>query len=67
MPTVLITGANRGLGLEFARQYAAHGLGRPRLLPRPGRGAASWPRSAGPRSTPSTCATSTPSPRWPAP
>jgi len=25
MPTVLITGANRGVGLEFARQYAAHG------------------------------------------
>jgi NAD(P)-dependent dehydrogenase (short-subunit alcohol dehydrogenase family) len=25
MPTVLITGANRGLGLEFARQYAANG------------------------------------------
>jgi len=25
MPTVLITGANRGLGLEFARQYAARG------------------------------------------
>jgi NAD(P)-dependent dehydrogenase (short-subunit alcohol dehydrogenase family) len=25
MPTVLITGANRGLGLEFARQYAAEG------------------------------------------
>ncbi len=25
MPTVLITGANRGLGLEFARQYAAGG------------------------------------------
>lgn len=24
-PTVLITGANRGLGLEFARQYAAKG------------------------------------------
>jgi NAD(P)-dependent dehydrogenase (short-subunit alcohol dehydrogenase family) len=24
-PTVLITGANRGLGLEFARQYAADG------------------------------------------
>jgi len=24
-PTVLITGANRGLGLEFARQYAAQG------------------------------------------
>src|SRR5438105_15926929 len=23
MPRVLITGANRGLGLEFARQYAA--------------------------------------------
>ena len=23
MPTVLITGANRGLGLEFSRQYAA--------------------------------------------
>lgn len=23
MPTILITGANRGLGLEFARQYAA--------------------------------------------
>jgi NAD(P)-dependent dehydrogenase (short-subunit alcohol dehydrogenase family) len=23
MPTVLITGANRGLGLEFARQYAS--------------------------------------------
>lgn len=25
MPTVLITGANRGLGIEFARQYAARG------------------------------------------
>ena len=25
MPTVFITGANRGLGLEFARQYAAEG------------------------------------------
>ena len=25
MPTVLITGANRGLGLEFARQYVADG------------------------------------------
>ena len=25
MPTMLITGANRGLGLEFARQYAADG------------------------------------------
>lgn len=25
MPTVLITGANRGLGLEFARQYRADG------------------------------------------
>jgi NAD(P)-dependent dehydrogenase (short-subunit alcohol dehydrogenase family) len=25
MPSVLITGANRGLGLEFARQYAAEG------------------------------------------
>ncbi|MBT3917266.1 MAG: short-chain dehydrogenase, partial [Rhodospirillaceae bacterium] len=25
MPTVLITGSNRGLGLEFARQYAAAG------------------------------------------
>jgi NAD(P)-dependent dehydrogenase (short-subunit alcohol dehydrogenase family) len=25
MPQVLITGANRGLGLEFARQYAADG------------------------------------------
>ena len=25
MPTVLITGANRGLGFEFARQYAADG------------------------------------------
>ena len=25
MPTVFITGANRGLGLEFARQYAADG------------------------------------------
>ena len=24
-PTVLITGANRGLGLEFTRQYAAAG------------------------------------------
>ena len=23
MPTLLITGSNRGLGLEFARQYAA--------------------------------------------
>jgi NAD(P)-dependent dehydrogenase (short-subunit alcohol dehydrogenase family) len=25
MPTILITGANRGLGLEFARQYSAEG------------------------------------------
>ena len=25
MPLVLITGANRGIGLEFARQYAADG------------------------------------------
>jgi len=25
MPTVLITGSNRGLGIEFARQYAADG------------------------------------------
>ncbi len=25
MPTVLLTGANRGIGLEFARQYAAAG------------------------------------------
>ena len=25
MPTVLITGANRGIGVEFARQYAADG------------------------------------------
>lgn len=25
MPSILITGANRGLGLEFARQYAAEG------------------------------------------
>lgn len=25
MPTVLVTGANRGLGLEFVRQYAAEG------------------------------------------
>ena len=27
MPTILITGANRGIGLEFARQYAADGWG----------------------------------------
>jgi NAD(P)-dependent dehydrogenase (short-subunit alcohol dehydrogenase family) len=25
MPTVLITGANRGIGLEFARQYSSDG------------------------------------------
>src|SRR5258707_3315 len=25
MPTILITGANRGIGLELARQYAADG------------------------------------------
>ena len=25
MPSVLISGANRGIGLEFARQYAAEG------------------------------------------
>jgi len=25
MPRILVTGANRGLGLEFARQYAADG------------------------------------------
>jgi NAD(P)-dependent dehydrogenase (short-subunit alcohol dehydrogenase family) len=27
MPTILITGANRGIGLEFARQYASDGWG----------------------------------------
>ncbi len=27
MPHVLVTGANRGIGLEFARQYAADGWG----------------------------------------
>lgn len=27
MPTVLITGANRGIGLELARQYSAEGWG----------------------------------------
>ena len=25
MPTVLITGSNRGLGLEFVRQYSSEG------------------------------------------
>ena len=25
MPSILVTGANRGIGLELARQYAAHG------------------------------------------
>jgi NAD(P)-dependent dehydrogenase (short-subunit alcohol dehydrogenase family) len=25
MPSILITGANRGLGYEFAKQYAADG------------------------------------------
>src|SRR4051794_35511505 len=25
MPSILVTGANRGLGLEFVRQYAADG------------------------------------------
>ena len=25
MPTALITGCNRGIGLEFVRQYAADG------------------------------------------
>ena len=25
MPSILITGANRGLGLFFVKQYAAHG------------------------------------------
>ena len=25
MPAIMITGANRGLGLEFTRQYAAEG------------------------------------------
>ena len=27
MATILITGANRGLGLEFCKQYAADGCG----------------------------------------
>jgi NAD(P)-dependent dehydrogenase (short-subunit alcohol dehydrogenase family) len=27
MPTILITGANRGIGLEFARQYSGDGWG----------------------------------------
>ncbi len=36
-PTVLITGANRGIGLELARQYGGERLessSRPRVVPR---------------------------------
>ncbi len=40
MPTVLVTGANRGLGLEFARQYAAAGWQVIATCREPGRAAA---------------------------
>ena len=57
MPTVLVAGANRGIGLEFVRQYAADGwrVGR-RLPPPPTRPPSSrrWRRAATWRSTPST-------------
>jgi NAD(P)-dependent dehydrogenase (short-subunit alcohol dehydrogenase family) len=39
MPKVLITGANRGLGLEFARQYKAAGW---MSLPRRASPARNW-------------------------
>ena len=37
MPTVLITGASRGLGLEFVTQYAGRWLERDRHLPDAGK------------------------------
>ncbi len=40
MPTVLITGAGRGIGLEFAKQYAAEGWTVIATLRDPARGAA---------------------------
>ena len=40
MPTILITGAGRGLGLEFARQYAAEGWAVIATLRDPAKGAA---------------------------
>jgi NAD(P)-dependent dehydrogenase (short-subunit alcohol dehydrogenase family) len=46
-PTVLITGANRGLGLEFARQYAALGWNVIATCRRPGAAAALRSLAAG--------------------
>jgi NAD(P)-dependent dehydrogenase (short-subunit alcohol dehydrogenase family) len=47
MPTVLVTGANRGIGFEFARQYAAEGWRVLALCRNPGRAEAL--HSLGPR------------------
>jgi NAD(P)-dependent dehydrogenase (short-subunit alcohol dehydrogenase family) len=69
MPTLLVTGANRGLGLEFVRQYAADGWRVVACARQPGTAtelAALAARHPARRAcTRSTSATPTRSARWP--
>ena len=44
--TVLITGANRGIGLEYARQFEAKGYTVIGTARNPGAGEWNWPRWA---------------------
>ena len=60
MPSVLITGANRGLGLEFAKQYAEQRLSRLCDRARSTRRRASLPRSL--RAAPTSACTRSRSP-----